>query len=526
MSTLQNKGILMRNNLPIIDQRKTFPEDVKLISVTDTDGNIIDCNQAFIDISGFTRDELIGQPHNLVRHPDMPRETFKAMWENLKQGKPWMGLVKNRCKEGEYYWVDAYVTPVTEAGKIIGYESVRSCPKQQDVDRAEKLYARVHAGKGLRKSSPISMPNLLLIVMLSCALYLLLIESTTAAIILLLITNMVYAIWTTAVNHHNLLSLSELLTGSFSNEQAAQSYTENTGILGKVKVAVLSQQAHLITVLSRIEGAAAKVTSESQNSYEFIQHAKSGLDQLQNNTEQVATASNQITATINEVSSRVSDTAEHAETALALATKGEELANVTSASIDKLRDTVQTINQSVVEVSTEAERISAATSIIDQIAKQTNLLALNAAIEAARAGEQGRGFAVVADEVRNLAKHTQDSTSEIFKIVALLTEKTTSAVSHVEQGTIEAEHGLTKVLESSDMLKGIVNSVAQISDMSIQIATAIEEQAHVSEDINQQVVGISNLTAENVNLTTEAEASINYLKKIAVNLHELVVRFK
>lgn len=516
----------MRNNLPVIDLRKTFAEHTKLISVTDIDGNIIDCNQAFIDISGFTRDELIGQPHNLVRHPDMPREAFEAMWGQLKQGKPWMGLVKNRCKNGEYYWVDAYVTPVTENGKIVGYESVRSCPKQQDVIRTEKLYQRVNAGKGLSKTLPISLPNLLLIVLILLSLFFISIDSNIAAISVLIISNIAYALWTSLESKNNLLALAESLSGYFSNEQAAQSYTSSTGLLGKVKVAILSQQSHLITVLSRIEGAAIKVTSESHNSFEFVQHSKNGLEQLQAKTEQVATASNEITATINEVSSRVSDTAEHAETALSLATKGEALANVTSASIDKLRDTVQTINRSVTEVSDEAERISAATNIIDKIAKQTNLLALNAAIEAARAGEQGRGFAVVADEVRNLAKHTQDSTSEIFKIVELLTDKTSSAVTHVEQGTVEAENGMSKVLESSEMLKGIVEAVAQISDMSIQIATAIEEQAHVSEDINQQVVGISGLTNENVNLTTETEASINYLKKTADDLHELVLRFK
>lgn len=516
----------MRKNLPVTDQRKTFTEDTKLISVTDIDGNIIDCNQEFIDISGFTRDELIGQPHNLVRHPDMPREAFEAMWGQLKHGNPWMGLVKNRCKDGGYYWVDAYITPVTENGQIVGYESVRSCPKQQDVTRAEKLYKRVNEGKGLRKTLLISVPNALLVVLVLLSLFLLSINSMIAAIVLLLISNLVYALWMSVMNKNNLLALAELLNGYFSNEQAAQSYTSSTGLLGRVKVGILSQQSHLITVLSRIEVAAIKVTSESQNSFEFVQHSKNGLDQLQAKTEQVATASNEITATINEVSSRVSDTAEHAETALALATKGEALANVTSASIDKLRETVQTINRSVTEVSAEAERISAATNIIDQIAKQTNLLALNAAIEAARAGEQGRGFAVVADEVRNLAKHTQDSTSEIFKIVQLLTDKTSTAVVHAEQGTVEADNGMSKVLESSEMLKGIVDAVAQISDMSIQIATAIEQQAHVSEDINQQVVGISGLTDQNVNLTTEAEASINYLKKIADDLHELVLRFK
>ena len=235
---------------------------------------------------------------------------------------------------------------------------------------------------------------------------------------------------------------------------------------------------------------------------------------------------NEITTTISEVSARVTDTAKHAETAFKLAAKGEELSMVTSQSIENLRGTVQTISRSVVDVSEQAKLIATATNMIENIAKQTNLLALNAAIEAARAGEYGRGFAVVADEVRNLAKNTQDSTSQIYDIVALLTEKTNEAVRNVEKGTLEADKGLEKVLESSDMLNGIVASVGQISDMSIQIAAAVEQQSHVSEDINRQVVSISTLTDENVSITAGSSTSIIYLKKVSDDLHELVVRFK
>lgn len=126
----------MRRNLPVTNTERTFEPATKLISVTDLQGTILDCNDAFIEVSGFTKSELIGQPHNIVRHPDMPTEAYKVMWEHLKSGKPWMGLVKNRCKNGDYYWVDAYVTPITQGGKVIGYESVRSCPQRQDVERA------------------------------------------------------------------------------------------------------------------------------------------------------------------------------------------------------------------------------------------------------------------------------------------------------------------------------------------------------------------------------------------------------
>src|SRR5690606_13318968 len=119
---------------------------------TDVQGNILECNDAFVEVSGFDKVELIGQPHNLVRHPDMPPEAFKVLWSYLKSGKPWMGLIKNRCKDGDYYWVDAYVTPITQGGKVVGYESVRSCPSRQNIARATKLYRDMNAGKSQRVS--------------------------------------------------------------------------------------------------------------------------------------------------------------------------------------------------------------------------------------------------------------------------------------------------------------------------------------------------------------------------------------
>ncbi|RZQ53322.1 hypothetical protein C1E23_09595 [Pseudoalteromonas phenolica] len=134
----------MRNNQPITANQKTFSSNIKLISVTDLHGNITECNEHFVQVSGFSREELIGQPHNLVRHPDMPELAFRTMWTELKQGKPWMGIVKNRCKNGDFYWVNAYVTPVTENGKVVGYESVRSVPNADAVKRAEAIYNAVN----------------------------------------------------------------------------------------------------------------------------------------------------------------------------------------------------------------------------------------------------------------------------------------------------------------------------------------------------------------------------------------------
>lgn len=516
----------MRKNTPISNTEIKFDSDVKLISVTDLNGNISDCNDAFAQVSGFSRDELLGQPHNIVRHPDMPTLVFKIMWNHLKAASPWMGIIKNRCKNGDYYWVDAYVTPVTDKGKIIGYESVRSCPKHQDVVRAEKLYTRVNKGKGTRKEFPLSAPNIFLIVALILSVILLSLKSIYAFQSTLFISIVVYAFWSSILNNRKISSLSKHLNRSFSHELAAQSYTNKKGVLGGLEVSIISQHSHLTTVISRIESAAERVSHECVNCLNLVKGTKHRIDQQQSETVQVATAMNQITATIAEVAMHVSDTAEHAEIAHKLAKDGENLSHVTSESITGLRNTVKIISSSVAEVEEQTIQIADAANMIEKIAEKTNLLALNAAIEAARAGEQGRGFAVVAEEVRNLAKHTQNSTNEINKIVKSLANKSKEAVIVADKGAKDADKGLAKVLESGQMLTGIVSAISQISDMSTQIATAIEEQANVAEDVNHQVVNISTLADNSAIASDNAATYLRDLNIIADELHELVVRFK
>ena len=131
----------MRNNQPVTQRERTFPAQQRLISTTDAKGVITYCNDAFVEISGFTREELLRAPHNLVRHPDVPGAVFAHMWTTLKQGLPWMGIVKNRCKTGDHYWVNAYVTPVFEGNQVVGYESVRIKPTAEQIRRAARHHS-------------------------------------------------------------------------------------------------------------------------------------------------------------------------------------------------------------------------------------------------------------------------------------------------------------------------------------------------------------------------------------------------
>ncbi len=138
----------MRINLPVLDKEYPFPEGESLVSTTDLKGRITHCNRAFISVSGFTREELLGQPHNMIRHPDMPEEAFGDMWTTIQSGSPWSALVKNRRKDGTFYWVMANVTPLMEGDQAIGYMSVRTKPSRDSVAQAEALYAQMRQEHG------------------------------------------------------------------------------------------------------------------------------------------------------------------------------------------------------------------------------------------------------------------------------------------------------------------------------------------------------------------------------------------
>ncbi|MCE0495601.1 methyl-accepting chemotaxis protein [Vibrio salinus] len=517
----------MRINKPITDTEQKFPTtETKLISVTDTHGNITDCNDDFVLMSGFTRDELIGQPHNIIRHPDMPPQAFETMWANLKNGGSWMGLVKNRCKNGDYYWVDAYVTSIKENGTVVGYESVRSCPKPEDVQRAQTLYKRINSQKRFKPRKPLAPENVLLIAALVITLIVFCLGYQRASELILLISVVVYAILSSLYKNQRFNLILSSLEHHFSDALSAASYTDSPGTLGEILVSIRSQASHLNTVTSRIKHDATRVNEQTIQGKQQTDAMMSHFNQQQQETEQAVTAMNEMASTIAEVSQHINATSDNAQNVNELVSNGNQVANDAKNAIVKLKSTVDQIVSSVTSLSGHTQNIATSAQLIEQITEQTNLLALNAAIEAARAGEHGRGFAVVADEVRNLSKRTQESTKEIYSIIDKLKTESAHAVDIASQGLSDAESSTEKVEATSHTLQEITSAIHSIADMSFQMASAVEEQSHVAEDVNAQIHRISSHTNDSSEAANQTVDCMSELKSISDDLHELVIRFQ
>ena len=517
----------MRKNLPITQRERTFDSEQRLISTTTLKGVITYCNDEFVDVSGFTREELIGQAHNLVRHPDMPQAIYAHLWNELKQGHSWMGVVKNRCKNGDHYWVNAFITPIRENNQIVGFESVRTRTTPEQVARATHLYARINAGKkaipfGLTEHLQSVLPVTLLSIFGGLAVHFL----GPWGLLIAAAIGGSSAIIMKQIRARTLLRmLTDSAENSIRDPLLAQMYTDHSGSLGQVEMALNSQQAQLQTCITRVADSSHVLRRQALDVSELSRSSTEQLERQRNETDMVATAINEMAAATQEVSSNVHRAASAATSANELAEQGTLLAGHAREAIEMLSASVGSAATLASQLADDAQEIGTVVDVIQSIAAQTNLLALNAAIEAARAGEQGRGFAVVADEVRALAKRTADATEQIHGLIDNLQQATGRAVSTMHTGSEQADLGVAQVIQVDEALTGIRQAIEQVNNMTGQIASAAEEQSAVVEEINHNITNIavlSDQTATQARRSTELNLE---LAATATHQSDLVERF-
>lgn len=532
----------MKKNLPVTNKEIKLKENDTIISTTDKKGQITYINNTFLEISGFTEQELVGQSHNIVRHPDMPPEAFEDLWNTVKSGKTWTGIVKNRCKNGDHYWVEAFVSPVFQGDQLVGYQSVRSKPANDQIVHAEVIYEKLNTNAIKKLPHKKSIQNTSIRFRLFSALFIagilplsgdalramnlisetLMMTLVLGAPIILVISAILLQLTVFKPLENISSTLSRISGGDLSQQIKIKSKDE----VGELQLNVKIMQARLQMIIGKISEVSDKTnqqaTTLSSSSHETVdmitaqyghsEELMASMNDISNITQQVVTHTEQAVTAVDEASSE--------------ANTGKQIVIQARESIHTLESEIQQSAQVISDLDIKSKDISSIIDVIRGIAEQTNLLALNAAIEAARAGETGRGFAVVADEVRTLAGRTQDATIEINNLVESLQQGVTDAVVKIEKGTEQATSAVEAVEHSEKSLDAINQTINKISDMNNEISDATVIQFQSSTQANQNVSMIKELSGSILDIAKKNSEDSNNMIEISNDLNRQFKAFK
>lgn len=513
----------MRNNQPCTGKAFAFPADQTLISVTDIKGRITYCNSNFVSVSGFTEAELLGQPHNMVRHPDMPAEAFRDMWETLQAGLPWSALVKNRRKNGDHYWVRANASPVRDGDRILGYMSVRTCPRADEVAQAESLYAQMNAElqrgrlvQGLYRGEPVqrtalgalkrtltlSLPAKLGVgVALSSLLPLVatgLDFPLWAALPLALVLVALVMGWAFKALFAPLKIIQRNIELLAAGDLSRNIPVRHHGLFGSVELALNQLTLGVRTV---VRDARHEVGDLRTGSREIAM----GSHDMSARTEAQASSLEETAAALEEITGTVRNTAQLAHDGSAFAREATDVSQ-------RSHEAVQSARATMTEIEESSRKIGEILQLIEGVAFQTNILALNAAVEAARAGEQGRGFAVVAAEVRALAQRTTAAARDVRALINESNER-------VSKGSERTEQALSRMGEA-------MSAVSKTAALLSQIESASREQELGVSQINQAVAQLDAITQQNAAMSEELFSVAEAQDKHVQSVHNTIRVFK
>jgi aerotaxis receptor len=518
----------MRKNLPVTGVEYEMADGKPIVSTTDLKGKITYINPYFVEVSGFAEDELIGAPHNLVRHPDMPAEAFADLWQTLKAGQPWTGMVKNRRKNGDYYWVLANVTPVVESGRATGYMSVRSKPSRAQIAAADGVYREIAAGNAgkaaLRQGQIVptglaglarAWKELAIQTRFNIGLALMSLLGGASGAISCYSLAGAAAGWCAGMAGVSVLlaavlarALRTTVTAPLRAATAAARALAGGDLTGAVDVRWGDDMGQLLRSLQQINVNMMAIIGDVRANIEVMGTATRGIAQgnldLSARTEAQASSLEQTASSMEQFASTVRQNADNARLASELVAATAQIAVKGGQSVAEVRSTMG-------EISSSANKIVDIIGLINGIAFQTNILALNAAVEAARAGEQGRGFAVVASEVRNLAQRAAAAATEIKGLI--------------DESVSKVELGSRLVGNAGQTMSEIIQSVQRVAGIMSEIATASLEQNSGIEQVNRAVTEMDEGTQQNAAMVEQAAAAAASLDEQAVQLSRAVSVF-
>lgn len=512
----------MRVNLPVTGREYKLKPNDFLISRTDKTGRITYANHSFIEVSGYSREELLGQPHNILRHPDMPSAAFADLWEIIKSGETWVGLVKNRRKNGDHYWVNAHVAPILEDGQIQGYVSMRTKASEEVIEATDDVYRRIREddsnrwyvsrGKACRRGLLgwvgkldlwslrgrmgfwFLLPLLLLLASTVTGLYGLAGQEDVRSLTILhgvlmlggaaLMGNMWLRAGRAVADPLN-QAVEFTVQIAAGNLVATPPQATQSDEIGRLLVALDVMRKSLNCIVGYIHQGVGAVEPEAHG-------IAVGNEDLSVRTEQQAGFLQNTASSMEEIMATSEQNAGHARDA-------SQLVSSTNSTVKESGELMRAMVDTMGRISQSSGRIGTIVDVIDSIAFQTNILALNASVEAARAGESGRGFAVVAGEVRNLASRSAEAAREIRKLI--------------DESSSEVNDGTELMKKAERAIEEVVSAVTRVNTFMGDIAVATGEQSIGIATVNEALVEMDVGTQKNallVQSTAEASAILDH----------------
>lgn len=498
---------------PYVSQLNTpLDDDTTLMSTTDLESYITHANDTFVQVSGYQLNELLAQPHNLVRHPDMPKAAFADMWYTLKQGEPWSGIVKNRRKNGDHYWVRANAVPMIRKGRVTGYMSIRTRATDDEIAAVEPLYQalnegrcskRIHKGLVVRQGLLGKLPAMpvrwrvrsimgLMVVMLALALALF---GTDASWQALLLGALAMLAGTALFEWQIVRPIENVATQALkvaTGERNSVQHLNRSDELGLTLRAVGQLGLMCRWLINDVSSQVSSVRNGSER-------LAKGNNDLNEHTRQTVENVQETVTTMNQMAESVKLNSETASAA-------DKLSMAASSAATQGGEAMDTVIKTMDDIAHSTQRIGTITTLINDIAFQTNILALNAAVEAARAGEQGKGFAVVAGEVRHLASRSANAANDIRKLIDASATKVQSGseqvhaagrtmddivaqvqnvtllIARISQSTQEQTDGLSSLTRAVDELNRITQKNAALVEESAQVSAMVKHRASRLED--------------------------------------------
>lgn len=480
------------------------------MSTTDLESYITHANDTFVQVSGYQLNELLAQPHNLVRHPDMPKAAFADMWYTLKQGEPWSGIVKNRRKNGDHYWVRANAVPMIREGRVTGYMSIRTRATDDEIAAVEPLYQalnegrcskRIHKGLVVRQGLLGKLPAMpvrwrvrsimgLMAVMLVLALF-----GTDASWQALLLGALAMLVGTALFEWQIVRPIENVATQALkvaTGERNSVQHLNRSDELGLTLRAVGQLGLMCRWLINDVSSQVSSVRNGSER-------LAKGNNDLNEHTRQTVENVQETVTTMNQMAESVKLNSETASAA-------DKLSMAASSAATQGGEAMDTVIKTMDDIAHSTQRIGTITTLINDIAFQTNILALNAAVEAARAGEQGKGFAVVAGEVRHLASRSANAANDIRKLIDASATKVQSGseqvhaagrtmddivaqvqnvtllIARISQSTQEQTDGLSSLTRAVDELNRITQKNAALVEESAQVSAMVKHRASRLED--------------------------------------------